>query len=94
MTIPTTHTPPTTRRDPRHELEPGVAFLEIPGPDANAPRRAPVVSVSTSGFGFTLGDATGLDVGLTIGMPRHLLGDVLAEARGVGEVEIELQYVT
>ena len=37
--------------------------------------------------------AAGGDVGLPVLVPRHLLGDVLAERRRVGEVEVELQQV-
>ena len=35
----------------------------------------------------------GGDVLLPVVVPRHLLGDVLAERRGVGEVELELQQI-
>lgn len=91
------HQSPTTRRDPRYDLRPGVGFVEFEvNGSANDCQRADLTSVSVAGLTFEMDTDPGIEEGTLLKAATVLIGECEVEGdlavryiRRVNESRIE-----
>ena len=62
----------TTRRDPRHRLRRGIAFVEF---EIDGPRRGDLTSVSVAGLTFEVNTDEGMEEGTAVQAATVLIGE-------------------